>query len=1474
MLLIFSMFGYAQNVKFNFGGQITNYETGKKEAGVTISVVANGVNVATSKTASNGKYIVNFDLNAKSKYDIVFSKGGFVTKRVAFNLSDLNVDGLKEGQKLSPLTDLSLEIFSVKPGIDFSFLDNEPVAKFNANPKSSGLQLDVSASQRMKQKIEGLLDKSGNAVDDTDVKYNEAMQKGQKLFSENKLEEALKQYEAAAFLKPKEFQPQKKIAEIDALLRAKKEESYAVNETDQQYNNYIKAADNFRDKKQYKEAISKYRAAQRVKNEQYPKDEVAKIEKIINDLAGEERTAREYQAAVEAGDAAMSAKQYSVAVAEYNKAITLRENEKYPKDQLALAQEELEALASAKEKQDSYDAAMKEANNLFAGSKFEEAKLKYQEALTVLPNESMPKERIKMCDDQIAKLAQALETEAQINKLFEEGQALIDKKDFILAKGPYKKILGLDPTKNLAQVKLDEIDRLIKEAQDLKSADDRFAKYVKGADASVLEEDFAMAKQMYGAALEIKDDAVVQEKYNAVLSKMANKEAKALVAQKYAEIMDEAKALLDADELEKARLKYQNATSIDETQQEPKLRINEIDARLNKNVANDKQYREWIDKGDALVASRDYLEAIKMFDNASQMKPSEAEPKDKAKNAARLSSESKEEANALFEKMIAAARNKINDADYTKARDYVNRAISNRALKARPEDRRPEDMLNEIDFLEKTEKEYNELVAQAEVDAGAKEYKKAIASYKAASLIRPKEEVPPQRIKELSTIFNGLQNSAEIEKKYQENLKKGVSEMGIKSYEMALESFTKAQSFKPNDQIVQDKISEVQQILDDQKKALANAEERKIEVDKLVKEANILFEKRDWSQAKIKYNQAVGLDPGQPFSVARIVECDAKLQAEMDKVAEAEYNELVANADNNFEKKDFLRSKELFEKANILRPSEKYPIDRLAEIERLMNPTIIASSLLEPLGDVYTGEDADLALLKAETKRKTTKSEEFLKVKNSAIEVMEEKSVDLQTKTYQTQADLNAVHAKVRMLADDSDDRRHDNVEQVKLIKYKTNTDNAERSEYNKATNLADQEKLNYIQVDIDEQKEKADFNIKMKAAKMKQNSSDLMVADHDRSMKYSKASISKGKQMSQISIEAQESMNDDESRRLTEAQLKLAKESASQKMTELTESNEAKVEHNQDRFREIVAINEIRGEAFVDKRETRYSEIRAIEMTNIEKGAKSNDRQTQKYIENKAHINNQVNVQTRVGSENAKRLRADQTLLKKIISGSEQNMNDRATTDQDIAVHTQSTLDYINIKRAESDVVIANRNKVNGVLLKDARNETAAVGEKMNADKQESLYGSQASINKVKASIEAQATESTDKQMKNASAIDDIYTLESIKTEELAKKASGKQQNIKDKINSVDTNPAKIKAKNSLGMDFEEGVTEEQFTRSGSDGTIHTVITRRVVVIDGHGDVYVRTRRGGMATYKKNNASITEYAWQKETQNSHLVRH
>ena len=91
-------------------------------------------------------------------------------------------------------------------------------------------------------------------------------------------------------------------------------------------------------------------------------------------------------------------------------------------------------------------------------------------------------------------------------------------------------------------------------------------------------------------------------------------------------------------------------------------------------------------------------------------------------------------------------------------------------------------------------------------------------------------------------------------------------------------------------------------------------------------------------------------------------------------------------------------------------------------------------------------------------------------------------------------------------------------------------------------------------------------------------------------------------------------------------------------------------------------------------------------------------------------------------------------------------------------------------------------------------------------------------------------------------------------------------------KINDAPKNKSIIP--NSLGEAYPEGVSEESFTRSDQDGLVKTIITRRVVVIEAHANVYIRTQSLNGITYSKNGKPSLSSVWSSETQRPHLERH
>ena len=133
-------------------------------------------------------------------------------------------------------------------------------------------------------------------------------------------------------------------------------------------------------------------------------------------------------------------------------------------------------------------------------------------------------------------------------------------------------------------------------------------------------------------------------------------------------------------------------------------------------------------------------------------------------------------------------------------------------------------------------------------------------------------------------------------------------------------------------------------------------------------------------------------------------------------------------------------------------------------------------------------------------------------------------------------------------------------------------------------------------------------------------------------------------------------------------------------------------------------------------------------------------------------------------------------------------------------------------------------------------------------------------------ASVEAEKVNTVLMQDLTKSMKDDV-SKDLIKQDDKHYKA---QESIHDKQKELEPKPI---VKNAIGSQYPEGVSQESFTQKDQNGLMTSIITRRIVVIEGKGNVYVRTQTLQATTYSKNNQPISEYVWQKETQGSNLKR-
>jgi tetratricopeptide (TPR) repeat protein len=249
---------------------------------------------------------------------------------------------------------------------------------------------------------------------ETEAGYKSAILSGNRLFSSNQYIAAKSEYEKALNYKPGDTFATNKISEINRIISEQEQKTAADQARKKQYDELIARADGLKNLKEYVNAKAEYnRALQIMPEETYPRQQIAEIDRIIaeqeRDMA--ERKAREnnYAMAISKADGFFRLQEFEKAKTEYNNALTIMPDETYPRNKISeidnIIAAQLKAQADAKALNDAYDNAIRQADNLYNAADYNNAKENYQKALEVKPDELYPKQRIARIDDIIKQLA-------------------------------------------------------------------------------------------------------------------------------------------------------------------------------------------------------------------------------------------------------------------------------------------------------------------------------------------------------------------------------------------------------------------------------------------------------------------------------------------------------------------------------------------------------------------------------------------------------------------------------------------------------------------------------------------------------------------------------------------------------------------------------------------------------------------------------------------------------------------------------------------------------------------------------------------------------------------------------------------------------------------------------------------------------------------------------------------------------------
>ena len=996
----------------------------KKTEGALVTLYKGSSQVSQQTTSSNGRFDVKMDLNAE--YTLTISKSGHITKKFYFNTKGVPDERAKEefgGQ------DIEVSIFEMPkdPGVvaQINQILSQPMAKFYYDEKIKEIDFDKGYSQSMLDALSKLNQIEQEAIKKADEeaktksasesaaasKYEAAIIKGDAGFAKKEYTTARAAYTDALSIKPGDEYPRNKIIEIEKLIADASKN--AALELD--YKAAIAKADAAFAGKNYDAAKVSYTDALKLKSaEVYPKTKLDEILKLQADAAKSAELEGKYKAAIQKADASFTAKSYETAKAAYSEASVLKSAEKYPKDKIAeidkLLADILAKEKTQKELDDKYKAVIANADKALASKSYSLAKSGYEEALKLKSVEQYPKTKIAEIEKLLADIAAKENSEKVLAEKYaaaiSKGDKAFAAKEYVNAKAGFNEALTFKASEQYPKDKIIEIDKAIAEAaaKDAsekdrlakeKALNDKYTAAIAKGDAGLSKKDFTTAKAGYNEALVLKSsEQYPKDKLAEIEKALADAAKGAELEIKYKSAIAKADAALKAKTYDAAKAAYNEALTIKSAEQYPKDKLSEIDGLLAKDAASkelNEKYTAALTKADASFKTKNYDVAKTAYNEALGFKPAEAYPKaqlaaiDKAiadasaKDAAEQARLAKEK--ELAEKYTAALAKgdaALGSKDYAAAKTAYNEALTLKGT-----EKYPKDKIAEIDGIlakemgaKALEEKYKASIAKADAALSAKTYLAAKTAYNEALGLKPNEQYPKDKLLEVEKALgeeaaekDRLAKEKELEAKYKAAIVKGDAAFKLKTYAAAKTAYNEALAIKSSEQYPKDKIAEIDALIAKEMGAKELDEKFKSAVAK----ADASFKTKSYDDAKTGYNEALGFKPAEAYPKAQIAAIDkaiadasAKDAAEKARLAKEKelaekYAAAIAKADAALGSKEYAAAKTAYNEALTLKATEKYPKDKISEINAILAKEMGAKELERKYGDAIAKGDAALS---------------------------------------------------------------------------------------------------------------------------------------------------------------------------------------------------------------------------------------------------------------------------------------------------------------------------------------------------------------------------------------------------------------------------------------------------------------------------------------------------------------------------------
>lgn len=433
-----------------------------------------------------------------------------------------------------------------------------------------------------------------------------------------------------------------------------------------------------------------------------------------------------------------------------------------------------------------YNSIITNANNAYRDNKLEEAKTLYTQTLALKPDEVWPKGQIKAIEEK-QKIADEEAQKQKISSLYNSyilsGDKNLNEKNYDAARMAYNQALTVKPNDPVAQNKLKEVDKRISDekiASENQKKEASYQSFMTMGNDALSKLLYDNAKNAYAEALKIKPtdpEATKQlNKIKVALAAQAEKERQERLnkelEEKYNTAISLANNAFNAGIYDLAKEQYKKALQLKENESYPQKKIAEINNILSnqaieknkqiKDSLNTANYNAAIDKGENALATKDYKNAKTAFQFAHSLKPGEEYPPEKINEisstlnqieAQKKAEAEQKEKQVIIDKQYNFSIEQGNKALQANQYDIAKKAFTE-ASELKPDEELPKSKLQEInDKLAEIEKEkeneekYETYVEMADsLGAIINDYAEAIKWYKEALVLKPNETYPQKQV--------------------------------------------------------------------------------------------------------------------------------------------------------------------------------------------------------------------------------------------------------------------------------------------------------------------------------------------------------------------------------------------------------------------------------------------------------------------------------------------------------------------------------------------------------------------------------------------------------------------------------------------------------------------------------------------------------------------------------------------------------